>query len=64
MIQLVNESTYKAGDVGSGRSPGEGNGNPLQCSFLRYAMDRGSWTVGVLQSVGSQETNHTFRFLS
>ena len=31
-------SAYNAGDValipGSGRSPGEGNGNPLQCSCL------------------------------
>ena len=34
-----------AGDVGSisglGRSPGEGNGNPLQCSCLGNPMDRG-----------------------
>ena len=34
-----------AGDVGlipgSGRSPGEGNGYPLQYSFLENAMDRG-----------------------
>ena len=27
----------------SGRSPGEGNGNPLQCSGLENAMDRGAW---------------------
>ena len=27
-------------------SPGEGNGNPLQCSFLKTPMDRGvSWTT-------------------
>ena len=26
---------------GSGRSPGEGNGNPLQCSCLENPMDRG-----------------------
>ena len=36
-----------AGDVGSipglGRSPGEGNGNPLQYSCLGYPMDRGAW---------------------
>ena len=25
------------------RSPGEGNGNPLQCSCLRNPMDRGAW---------------------
>jgi len=28
---------------GSGRSPGEGNGNPLQFSFLENSMDRGGW---------------------
>ena len=28
---------------GSGRSPGEGNGNPLQYSCLGHAMDRGAW---------------------
>ena len=41
------ESAYKAGDPGSipglGRSPEEGNGNPLQCSCLENAMDRGAW---------------------
>ena len=28
---------------GSGRCPGEGNGNPLQSSCLEYSMDRGAW---------------------
>ena len=28
---------------GSGQSPGEGNGNPLQCSCLQNSMDRGAW---------------------
>ena len=28
---------------GSERSPGGGNGNPLQYSFLRNPMDRGDW---------------------
>ena len=28
---------------GSGRSPGVGNGNPLQYSGLEYCMDRGAW---------------------
>ena len=32
---------------GSGRSPGEGNGNLLQYSFLRNPMDRGAWQVTV-----------------
>ena len=28
---------------GSGRSPGVGNGNPLQYSYLENSMDRGAW---------------------
>ena len=28
---------------GSGRSPGVGNGNPLQYSRLKNSMDRGAW---------------------
>ena len=32
---------------GSGRSPGEGNGNPLQYSCLGNSMDRGAWRVTV-----------------
>ena len=39
-------SVYNAGDPGSipglGRSPGEGNGNPLQYSCLENHMDRGT----------------------
>ena len=30
---------------GSGRSPGEGNGNPLQYSCLKNPLDRGTWWV-------------------
>ena len=41
------ESAYNAGDLGSipgsGRSPGEGNGNPLQYSSLENPMDGGAW---------------------
>ena len=32
---------------GSGRSPGEGNGNPLQYSCLENSMDRGTWRVKI-----------------
>ena len=32
---------------GSGRSPGEGNGNPLQYSCLENPMDRGAWRAAV-----------------
>ena len=40
-------SAYNVGDPGSipglGRSPGEGNGNPLQYSCLENPMDREAW---------------------
>ena len=32
---------------GSGRSPGEENGSPLQCSCLENPMDRGAWWATV-----------------
>ena len=45
------ESACNAGDPGSvpglGRSPGEGNGNPLQYSCLVNSMDRGAWWATV-----------------
>ena len=45
------ESACNAGDPGlmhgSGRSPGEGNGNPLQNSCLENSMDRGAWLATV-----------------
>ena len=41
------ESAYNAGDQGSipalGRSPGEGNGNPLQYSCLENTVGGGAW---------------------
>ena len=44
-------SVYNAGDPGSipgsGRSPGEGNGNPLQCSCLENPRGRGAWWAAV-----------------
>ena len=53
------ESAYNAGDTGLipglGRSPGEGNGNPLQYSCLENSMYRES---GGLQSMGSQRVRH------
>ena len=45
------ESAHNAGDPGLipgwGRSPGEGNGNPLQYSCLKNPMGRGSWWATV-----------------
>ena len=41
------ESACNVGDPclipGLGRSPGEGNGNPFQYSYLENSMDRGAW---------------------
>ena len=62
------ESAYQAGDPGSilglERSPGEGNGNPLQYSCLENPMDGGAWRIpwmeepGRLQSTGLQRVGH------
>ena len=45
------ESACSTGDLGSipglGRSPGEGDGNPLQYSCLGHPMDRGAWQATV-----------------
>ena len=38
----------------SGRSPGRGNGNPLQCSCLENPMGRGTWQATVLGVTKSQ----------
>ena len=38
------EEIRETGSIpGSGRSPGEGNGNPLQYSYLEDPIDRGAW---------------------
>ena len=45
------ESAWNVGDPGSipgsGRSPEQGNGNPLQYAFLGNPMDRGAWQATV-----------------
>ena len=55
----VKVSASSVGDLGSipgsGRSPGEGNSNPLQYSCLENPMDRGSWWATVH---GSQRVGH------
>ena len=55
---VVKNTPANEGDTGSipgsGRSPGEGDGNPLQYSCLGNPMDRGAWP-GRLQSTGSQK---------
>ena len=55
---MVKNSSANAGNSGSihgsGRSPGEGNGNPLQYSGLGNPMDRGAWRAIVLEVAKSQ----------
>ena len=51
---MVIEDACNAGDTvlipGLGRSPGEGNGYPLQHSSLENAMDRGAWQATIMES--------------
>ena len=56
------ESACNAGDArdpglipGPGRSPGGGNGNPLQYSCLKNPMDRGAWWA-LVQRVSQSRT--------
>ena len=63
MALVVKNRPANAGDIrnvgsipGWGRSPGEGNGNPLQYSCLENPMDRGAWRAAVL---AGEELNTT-----
>ena len=64
VAQTVNCLPTMWGDMGSipglGRSPGEGNGNPLQYFCLENPMDGEVWQA--IQSVGSQRIGHDFTF--
>ena len=56
------ESACKAGDLGSipglGKSPGERNGYPLQCSCLENSMDRGAWPAMGRKELDTTEHTH------
>ena len=48
VVKKLPANTGDPGSIpGSGRSPGEGNGNPLPCSCLENPTDRGSWWATV-----------------
>ena len=51
MVKNLPDNAGEARDEGlipgSGRPPGVGNGNPLQCSCLENPLDRGSWWATV-----------------
>ena len=59
-------SACNAGDLGSmpgsGRSPGEGNGNPLQYSCLENPMDGGAWWATVHRVTKSRTQLSDFHF--
>ena len=62
LVAQGKESSCRAGDPGLipglGRSPREGNGNPLQCPCLENPMERGAWWAavhGVTKSWGTTE---------
>ena len=66
----VKASASSVGNLGSipglGRSPGEGNGNPLQYSCLKHPMDGGAWWA-IVHGVAKRRTrlsDFPFPFMS
>ena len=66
---MVKNLPANAGDTGNeglipglGKSPGEGNGNPLQYSCLENTMDRGAWqaTVHGVKKSRTRLSTHAF----
>ena len=65
------KSACNAGELGSipgsGRSPGEGTGNPLQYSYLENSMDKGAWRAivhGVAKSQIKLSDFYSLKFLA
>ena len=70
VVKNLPASTGEARDTGlipaCGKSPEEGNGNPLQYSCLENSMDRGAWwaTVhGVAKLDMTEQLTHTMVFI-
>ena len=65
MVKNLPPNAGEAKDVGLipglGRSPGEGNGNPLQYSCLENSVERGAWQATILRVAQSQTqlSSHT-----
>ena len=68
MAQMVKNLPANTGDPGSvpqlGRSPGEGNGYPLQYSCLENPMDGGAWRATVHGATKSQTRLSNFTSLT
>ena len=66
MVKNPPANSGDAGDMGSisglGRSPGEGNGSPLQYSCLENSMDRGTWQATVHGVTKSRTPLNDFHF--
>ena len=67
MVLVIKNSPANAGDTrdvgsipGSGRSPGEGNDNPLQYSCLENPVDRGASWATVHEAAESDMTEATY----
>ena len=67
MVKNSPVDTGEVGDMGSipgsGRSPGDGNGNPLHYSCLENSMDRGVWWAIVHGVTQSQREVHILKLL-
>ena len=67
VAQMVKESASSVGDTGLmpglGKSSGEGNGNPLQCTCQENSMDTGAWWASVHGVAKSQTllSDYTFK---
>ena len=57
------ESGDKGTIPGLGRSPGGGNGNPLQYKCLENSMDRGTWRVAV-HGITELDTQHNTQLIT
>ena len=63
MVKILPTNAGDAGLIpGSGRSPGGGNGNPLQYSCLGHPMDRGAWQATVHRDAESDMTEHIYTY--
>ena len=60
MVKNLPADARDAGSIpGSGRSPGGGNGNPLQYSYLGNLTDRGAWQATVHGVTELDTSEHT-----